>query len=666
MSITFPVLRSIAVKNYEIFPGQDDGGISHSFLPGVTVIAGINGLGKTTLLNMILRVLIGPRDVVREDPNEPGFRKHKLMNWRSPKYFRQRVSDAAAEATVDATISFGDTTLRIVRSLNNLEIITLESNGTSVEPSIDKYEALICQLAGVGSFYDFHFLVRNLVFFLEDRRALVWSEEGQFEIFRILFLDSKVATKFGALYDAIQKIDSRSRSLLTEVNRNEKQLKQNLAAVGQESSTQALISDLQTQFTSISEREETLTDRINELLNDKRDLIAKIEQSKLDLEEARREYEGSQQRYFSQAFPGLNDTVQYLFAHLVSEGGCLVCGNRETDAAERIRELASNGQCPVCESLPDQQENVVSGPKVNAARLQKLFLTIQKKVVAHRHLEREKSDLENSLRDLVASRTEALKDQEKISDELRKNKGKLPTDDESTRELQSAVNVGRKRLNEYKAERETLAQEYSGLLENARLYVETLSEQIKTQFQFFAGHFLAEECELSFGVAKKPIGQSGVRYDYPNFSVLMTSGVFSNSPRERSERDQVSESQMEFIDLAFRMALMAVAIQKSGNAMLVLETPEASLDSLFVGRAGELLRNFAGGHGEHENVLIASSNLNNENMIPALLGLNDSKPSSKKERVSRIINLLELAAPSAALRKDREHYAEAYKKATGL
>ena len=97
--------------------------------------------------------------------------------------------------------------------------------------------------------------------------------------------------------------------------------------------------------------------------------------------------------------------------------------------------------------------------------------------------------------------------------------------------------------------------------------------------------------------------------------------------------------------------------------MLVLETPEASLDSLFIYRAGDLLREFADEGGGPGNVLIASSNLNDANMIPALLGI-DRNPSLSGESVAkRMINLLQLGAENAALLARRDRYEEQYERA---
>jgi hypothetical protein len=62
-------------------------------------------------------------------------------------------------------------------------------HGDDALPATEEaYQQLVAGLSGVDTFYDFHFLVRNLVFYLEDRRPLIWTEDGQFEIARILFI----------------------------------------------------------------------------------------------------------------------------------------------------------------------------------------------------------------------------------------------------------------------------------------------------------------------------------------------------------------------------------------------------------------------------------------------------------------------------------------------
>ena len=109
---------------------------------------------------------------------------------------------------------------------------------------------------------------------------------------------------------------------------------------------------------------------------------------------------------------------------------------------------------------------------------------------------------------------------------------------------------------------------------------------------------------------------------------------------------------------------------------------------MFVFKAGEAFRQYAE-DPKRNNVFIASTNLNNEEMLAALLGTlkppeidktsasipqlgrkRTQSPAAiaavpKAERLSRIINLLDLAAPNAALKQYRAYYKRLFNQAVG-
>lgn len=127
------------------------------------------------------------------------------------------------------------------------------------------------------------------------------------------------------------------------------------------------------------------------------------------------------------------------------------------------------------------------------------------------------------------------------------------------------------------------------------------------------------------------------------------SGTNFPSPVRRTGPDHVSESQREFIDLAFRMALMHVA-SASGCSSLVIDAPESSLDAVFVTRAADVLARFA--HSSRCNRLITTSNLVEGELIPELL----KKSSASGDRISRVLDLFKIAEPTAAIREMRGEY----------
>ena len=85
--IKFPVYRSFWIREYRLFPGAQGKGLQHSFDGGVHIVAGINGLGKTTLLTALYRMLVGPRDRRKEEDGGLGSTPHRMVQWRNSDYF---------------------------------------------------------------------------------------------------------------------------------------------------------------------------------------------------------------------------------------------------------------------------------------------------------------------------------------------------------------------------------------------------------------------------------------------------------------------------------------------------------------------------------------------------------------------------------------------------
>ena len=136
--IRFPIFAHLTVTGFGLFPGDPVGaGIRWPFASGLSLIAGVNGLGKTTLLTILLRLLTGPYDLSGEGapdrldavlPAEP-----VGLNARSLRFFGQRVADGAVGASARLTAMFGSDFLAVERRLDDLSLIALEVNEVSQE-----------------------------------------------------------------------------------------------------------------------------------------------------------------------------------------------------------------------------------------------------------------------------------------------------------------------------------------------------------------------------------------------------------------------------------------------------------------------------------------------------------------------------------------------------
>jgi predicted nucleic acid-binding Zn-ribbon protein/ABC-type hemin transport system ATPase subunit len=666
-NIALPVFLRVDIEGYELFPGKDGAGLHHVFAPGVTVVAGINGLGKTTLLNILLRVLLGPRNPEKVTPFEVGAKSHELIPWKKARrFFSSRVSDAAANAVVRAEVQIGNHTLVIARQLKDLKLSYLSYDRQELDPTEVEFERVALDASNAASRYDFDFLVRYLVFFLEQRVPLFWNERGQIEVFRILLCDSELATKFHQKQDAIQAKDSFFRNFRWQAGIREKQLRAGQEAFAGAGSLGAKVSALQSAFKALSNDKRGILTRLTEVSDERSSLRTDLLLKKIELEEARRGYEGIQQDFLASLFPNVSDSARYIFSTILSEIGCAVCGNRTERGAARLGRLLKHGDCPACESPTEEQERLGGIQPVDPILLSDASDKLTKLQTAVSGLEQRELELKALYVTRAAELTTIQRELQIKAAELEKLNAILPPTPDELKHLQQQVEDDGDELKRLEDELQGLYSEYEGLIAMVSQRVTQIEGRVRELFSEYAQSFMEEDCTLGLSKYKDDVGQSRT-FEYPCFTVYMTSATSHEVRTVRSNDEDVSESQREFIDLAFRMALIAAAASEGSRSMLVIETPEASLDAYFVDQAGELLRQFGRGNDPKGNVVIVSSNLARQNMISALLGFSNDDETQwpdSQDVEQHLINLLDEASPNAALRKKRAIYEQALKEAT--
>lgn len=684
--IKFPVIRRLDVRGYELFRTTKTDGITHEFERGVHAIVGINGLGKTTLLNILYRALMGPLDQNKRDDAGLLSSKHKVSAWRTKRFFRDRVSDGAIDATVEVDVAFGDNLLTVRRRLTDLSVVHLAADGSELDASQKQYETTVLELSGAATYFDFYAILRYLVFYLEDRIELIWDRRSQFDMMRVLLFDTKAAKAASSAYDDAQSADSEYRTLRAVVNNERENLLELEKAAGLTQASEYRL--LQLALAGANQKDAEQAEALEVVRRAIETARLAREKHLLDLQVARSAVELEEQAHYSHLFPNLGDTAQYVFLNLLGGGSCFVCGNESDAAADYLRQKLDQHRCPICNSTEEQQEKVVPAFAFSRKRLGHLKIKVDKLRTAVATETDEIDRLETEFEQLLERREADRISREEIRDELAKF-GALEAPDESALEnARASIAAGEKAMAEALAKQTSAETRYGRIMSRQRSRIEEVTNDIKKRFRAFSSMVLAETCELSVEIDRRPIGQEGTKFDFPYFEVMMTSGVFDSSPSARADSDAVSESQREFLDIAFRIALIGAVTQGRADSMLVFETPESSLDSLFVSKAGEAFRAYAE-DPKRKNILIASTNLNNEEMLGALMGTlvppkiektAASHPGLGRKRAAetravpaipktvrpkRIINLLDLAAPNAALRQYRAHYRRLFNRAIG-
>jgi energy-coupling factor transporter ATP-binding protein EcfA2 len=646
----FPMFKSVSTSGYGLYPGTSrKPDLSAEFHPGLTLVLGANGLGKTTLVNLIYRMCAGIYELPKaalQSGGELGGKNLRATKLASEKrqVFADRVHDRAADATATLEFELGGATILVERSLRNLELLRLERDGDSISQTEDSFHKLICQQAEVSSFVDWILLLRHLVFYFEDRRSLVWDPTAQRQILRLLFLTPRTSQEWRTRERDVLKRDSNMRNLRYAISTQETEMSESEDAVSNEG-------DLRKELAKLEKKQEADQAKLDELSEQIVDMglardLARLEaaQAESQHESALRNLERHQLTAIERAFPGSSETARYLISQLISEEECLACGSDSPKALSTLKGRIDAHRCVVCNSPVKEQK---------------------RKPVSERTLDKAAKELERAAERLDASdgrRHEAETEFDSLITEIEKLKvavakrsaeieaiaGSLPQDGSGMREQRSELALMRAQLEEMKRDLTNRRNRFARFVKRTSGSILDHADDVRDVFEAYAQDFLLEDCRLLWNPHKTRIGETGASIPFPAFELEIGGSDF-DSPVRRTGPEQVSESQREFIDLAFRMALIEVAGSYGGGS-IVIDAPESSLDAVFVDRAAEVLVRFA---EEEENRVVITSNLIEGNLIPHLIRMGGIKSASS----DRVVDLLKIAAPTAATKQRSAEYA---------
>lgn len=644
-----PVLDQLVVRNYPLYPGNDGHGLRLDFTQGITVLAGINGIGKTTLLNLLLRMLLGPMDPKKAERDLGRVSKRTLWLPAKHDYFQLRVPDKlGATATASLRFRLGTRTIFVTRYLHDMGLKSVTVN--RVKKTFENEAAFISQLAkwaGAGSAYDFHILVRYLQFFAEDRLPILWSSSTQFEFFKMLFFNEELQTTLNTTYAEIQSVDTNYRNRKNQLTLRENALPEPPETEGVTIGTlRRMVSEAEKTFQQADKEFEASMSAYNtlrQLVFDADEALSRAEASLTDVE-AR--FVSADAHFIAHTLPTLDDKLRFLMQGLGAGQGCFVCGTRRKNQITDIGKELRLGKCFVCHStLPDDQRDLttITSAEVRAleAELEQAHVEVEKARIRRDDLEGTIADQGVKMRLASSRRREALQQYEDLQ-------RTLPDDSPAIGDERTWIEKERAALNVLITERDHLVEVYREAVTRSKVVMVSLVDSLRRNFTRYAEAFLREEVavDISRQASFKP-ATGAKQVNIPTFTVKMTSSTFKQ-PAARLRSDSVSESQKEFLDLAFRMALLDM-VTPDADMTMVVETPEASLDSYFMRRAADLMRRFTQQEGGHARHMIATSNLNGTTMIPALLGIlgNDGKVLSKAKRPAVTGYLVDLVAETA-------------------
>lgn len=655
--IHLPVVERLRVLNYPLYPGPIKQGLDLSFEKGVTVIAGINGIGKTTLLNLLLRMLVGPTNPSKAATRDIGLvSKRSLVTARKFSFFQDRAGvTLGINATSTLTFRISGKQIVITRRLANLEITKLVISGRTVAtPDNNAFLEQMAEISGLTTAYDFHMVVRYVQFFTEERLPLLWSPTAQLELFKMLFVDETISQKLNKLYSEIQGTDTDYRNRTYQYNQRKERYEEALAK-HQSSDLDLVKAELATakaELEKANRDHRIATERATELAKQRDDVDRKIETLQVALDQEIHAFHQQDAAYIAQALPTLDDKFQMLMQGLGSNLGCFVCGKGGKREVATISKRLRDHHCFVCNAslAHATTANVTS---ITAGALRKIEQKIDKLRAEMDALQKSQQQQDEGYANVLALVRPAVAKRHELMIRVEQLEAQIPqTTDATQAPILADLEAEKLELDQLAQKRSDLNKQYKSQIDKLSSEMGEIESELGGRLTKHAEEFLHEKVVVKF-TRNHPfkVATGAPQVNLPTFRIAMTSSTHL-AVHDRYTATSVSESQKEFLDLAFRMTLLDM-VADDGATMLVMETPEASLDSWFMARAAQMIRRFSPDGGQR--VLIATSNINGTTMIPALLGLTTKKGSVRKlpkAQQSHLVDLMALAEEPGVLRDD--------------
>ena len=662
-----PIIKKVVVEDLSLYTQP----IDRTIYPGINMVIGGNGLGKTTLVNTILFALVGNAPYERLNVRTGKIESTPLIN---RDYFTGRLKPEDQErAKVTLTLGIDTKEITITRALFRPRIIRIEAKDEGRnDPEVyegdpdeleEEYRQMMEQMLDVGRFEHFVFLVAHLLVFGEDRRTLVWDTEVQNRVIRLLFLEREFDKRFDKLSHQVTRFDTTARhksETRKDINRIiEQWLKDRSEALAGSTPTseaekqrvELRLAELQTTIDTIDEEIAGLKETLEIELSQLQSLIAEADQIELKKLSLVKQLEESENRFYSSVYQSVPPEYVLILETLIKQGTCQICGATGDNLKALGQKLKEEGRCIVCGSpVQYSRESEAGGDEDDLAeRINKLRkrldqleheqkTCIEAQAAANVEIKR--------IQDAITQKTRARRQLESEMVELRSkyitDTGHEPFADpqedpwlakqrRDVDRLTEEINALYQKRDEAREALKRLNKQLTGVLHG-------VNEELTPLFSHLASKFLGIDCELV--VSQRTRAKKPVTFMYPRFH-----------DKDREEMTQVSESQRFFLDQAFRMALVNWFTRSTDQpTFFVVETPEGSLDLAYERNVADMYIEF-GGHGHS---IIVTSNLNSSNFLG---GLYDCLGDDQEKR-DRTLDLLHYGRLSSV--QQREEHVRAF------
>lgn len=608
----FLKIDKVSTRNFSLYTKDDRiQEINERINNGVYCLAGANGLGKTTFLNIINYGLTG----LVLQPGKEVFSPSEIITSNkkyTERYFEGRIdAKSKEESEIEITFKINENYYRIIRgfsdreTLKDLEIYKIsnkkrvsliKTNSKSPKELNDIYKQELTKDIGIGKFEYFIFFQLYVLTFDENRRMIFWDNRASTNALSIAFnYDLNDTDRILGLKREMESLESYGRNARWQATQIKKEYERLLTTKKEKEllnfeelkkefdrfvleleNNEKVFHNIQVEYDTLLKRQNIINSELLQLKTKYKKLFSQ----------------------YSEPRSKLLDNQYIKFSK--KENKCFLCGAHGHYVIENIEKNLHQDKCPVCDTIindgkDEAQEKILKQlEEIDKSIAQKnqdieklIFETDAKKV------ELEKAEYEYYLA------KEKLEKFEKENSQIDfKKTGDFITDD-ILAQYQERFEREDKKAKDYYKQRDKLKPEYDNLLQKVNNAYKEAESVFVPLFKKLAKSFIG----LNLNIYFKQRGSKDIAL---NFELLGTA---------RTESHQLSESQRFFLDIALRMALAVYLSKPKNGATLLIDTPEGSLDIAYESRVGKMFADFVIDYSQN---IIMTANINASQLLISL------------------------------------------------